>query len=145
MNAVNGKLDLWVRHLRMVQKLMESDLLNVRQDLYSVETSIIELIREARKSDLKLHWCWKPEDVYQFTELDEKDKYFHLPSIDVRNLFGIKSNNGVMKFLKKHNIHQTVIEDTESGAWYPLFNTQQDAVDFITKIDIVLDKIYLKK
>ena len=113
-------------------------------ELATLHMSIANLIRNARKNGVD--WIWSNEDIDEVTT-KEKGKIVHtytLSSADIAGALKIENNNRVPDFFKKHRINSKGIQwDTEGGAWYPKFNSRNDAERCIRDLNKVLDKLWL--
>ncbi len=141
MNILDGRLLRWCEHLGLVQKLKANELMQSKyHELHGLEDYIIKLIREAREKGM--NWVWEPTDVYQPDDVT----YWSLPSVDVAGVFGAQNNNYLPKAFKKLKFVLKGLDwDTESSAWYPKFETKEQALEAIGKFNILLDKVILKK
>jgi hypothetical protein len=138
--TLDGHLHVWLEHLSVVQKLKNSGVLSMWQELDSLENAIKRLVINSRTHDI-VNWLWTEEDIYQ--EEDDIDGLYRLPSVDIAGYFGLENGHrDLEKFFKKNGCKIPIVWDTERSAWYPLFRTREDAIACIKFVNELFDKHY---
>lgn len=141
---LNGRLLRWVEHLGQVQRLRDSGVLSVYDEMHHLGQDIVALIRAARKDGC--NWVWGYDDIGR--DVDEDDKAapptFVLPTVSIASHFGLDTNNALPRFFKRKGIDLACQWDTESGGWYPRFAHRKDAERCVDTVNELLDERYLK-
>lgn len=134
----DGYLKRWLRVLLIHQGIRENAMLNIDGVSAFADKFIARAILDARK--IGAHWIWNEEDIRE----DERH-YFCLPSVDLQHYLEFSGHDNLKLNLKmKHKIElEGCIWDTEFSAWYPIFDSKENAISAINKIDSIFDKRYL--
>lgn len=133
---LDGNLDNLLIQFCVIRGLQDNPVLNV-DNLQAFP--LAQIIVNGRADGL--HWCFK--EVFHTNEADDFSNLF---PTDIAALLPIDTNNALPDYLEKEGITLDGIDwDTESSAWYPRFDTEENAKAAIFKLDELFDRLFLGK
>lgn len=135
----DGGLESWLRVILVHQGIRDNEMLSINGVSAFADKFIARAILDARK--IGAHWVWNEDSIRK----DEEEAYFSLPSVDLQGYLEFSGHDNLQLNLKtKHKIElEGCIWDTEFSAWYPAFDSKENAISAINKIDSIFDKRYL--
>jgi hypothetical protein len=139
LKSLNGRLTTLIQNISLLNELINSPLISKSQEYRRCKENISNIIKDARKSGYD--WMFSESDIYL-----EEDGGVRLPSVEIAEYF-VESgdHHDLKKFFHKNGIGQGIIWDVEYSAWYPIFDTVDNAKKFIKDLNELFDKTYFKK
>jgi hypothetical protein len=145
LKSLNGNLFSWLRHMSLMKTYSESDIVNHehRRLFFDMLEDSKKMVKESRANGYD--WIFSKTDIKE--DSDNVGVYV-LPSVDIAEYIGTETNHSdkIETKFKEYGVDCSNIDwDTESSAWYPMFNTKDAAIKFIEELNLMFDALYFKK